>query len=39
VPESGYDIPTVQELPGHKDIKTTMVYYTRVGRLMERVNA
>jgi len=27
--ESGYDIRTVQELLGHKDVKTTMVY-TRV---------
>lgn len=24
--ESGYDIRTVQELPGHKDVKTTMIY-------------
>ena len=24
--ESGYDIQTVQELLGHKDVKTTMVY-------------
>ena len=24
--EAGYDIRTVQELPGHKDVKTTMVY-------------
>lgn len=24
--ESGYDIRTVQELLGHKDVKTTMVY-------------
>jgi len=24
--ESGYDIRTVQELMGHKDVKTTMVY-------------
>ena len=22
----GYDIRTVQELPGHKDVKTTMIY-------------
>ncbi len=26
LPESGYDIRTVQELLGHKDVKTTMVY-------------
>jgi site-specific recombinase XerD len=24
--EHGYDIRTVQELPGHKDVKTTMLY-------------
>lgn len=24
--ESGYDIRTVQELVGHKDVKTTMIY-------------
>jgi hypothetical protein len=24
--ESGYDIRTVQELLGHKDVRTTMVY-------------
>jgi site-specific recombinase XerD len=24
--EAGYDIRTVQELMGHKDVKTTMVY-------------
>jgi site-specific recombinase XerD len=26
LPESGYDIRTVQELPGLKDVKTTMIY-------------
>jgi site-specific recombinase XerD len=24
--EAGYDIRTDQELPGHKDVKTTMIY-------------
>jgi len=24
--ESGYDIRTIQELPGHKDVSTTMIY-------------
>jgi site-specific recombinase XerD len=24
--EDGYDIRTVQELLGHKDVKTTMIY-------------
>jgi site-specific recombinase XerD len=24
--ESGYDIRTVQELPGHADVSTTMIY-------------
>jgi len=26
LPESGYDIRTVQELLDHKDVKTTMIY-------------
>jgi integron integrase len=24
--EAGYDIRTIQELPGHKDVRTTMIY-------------
>jgi integrase len=24
--EDGYDIRTIQELPGHADVKTTMIY-------------
>ena len=26
LPEAGYDIRTVQELLGHKDVRTTMLY-------------
>ena len=26
LPESGYDIRTVQDLLGHKDVATTMIY-------------
>jgi len=26
LPESGYGIRTIQELPGHSDVKTTMIY-------------
>ncbi len=26
LPEGGYDIRTVQELVGHNDVKTTMIY-------------
>jgi integrase len=26
LPEKGYDIRTVQELMGHNDVKTTMIY-------------
>jgi site-specific recombinase XerD len=25
--QAGYDIRTVQELLGHRDVKTTMIYY------------
>ena len=29
--EDGYDIRTIQDLPGHKDVSTTMIYiYTHV---------
>lgn len=30
--ESGYGIRTVQGLLGHKDVKTTMLYVTRLNR-------
>jgi site-specific recombinase XerD len=26
LPEAGYDIRTIQGLPGHKDVSTTMIY-------------
>lgn len=29
---SGYDIRTVQELLGHKDVKTTMIYMHALNR-------
>lgn len=28
--EAGYDIRTVQELPGHTDVSTTMIFYLHV---------
>jgi len=30
--EAGYDIRTVQELLGHKDVKTTMIYTHMLNR-------
>ena len=30
--ESGYDIRTVQELLGHRDVSTTMIYLHVMGR-------
>lgn len=34
--ESGYDIRTVQELLGHKDVKTTMIYTHVLNRSVRR---
>ena len=31
LPESGYDIRTVQELLGHRDVKTAMIYTHVIG--------
>ena len=32
LPQGGYDIRTVQELLGHKDVRTTMIYtHVRTG--------
>ena len=34
--EDGYDIRTVQELLGHKDVKTTMIYISKdIGRVKD----
>ncbi len=30
--EAGYDIRTVQELLGHRDVRTTMTYFHVLGR-------
>jgi integrase len=37
--EDGYDIRTVQELPGHKDVQTTMVYTHVLNRGGRRVRS
>ena len=35
--EDGYDIRTVQELLGHRDVSTTMVYYVQTADMRSRV--
>jgi len=37
--ESGYDFWTVQELLGHKDVKTTMIYTHVLNRGGKRVKS
>jgi integron integrase len=37
--EDGYDIRTIQELPGHKDLKTTMIYTHVLNRGGKRVRS
>lgn len=37
--EDGYDITTVQEILGHKDVKSTMIYTRGLGRGLEAVRS